>query len=74
MNCARHRDYHSLGLTHIQFHPPKVTPLTNLAKVTDQRLCYCNSDAWGWCSDRYDALQCCAIANYYCMVIIQDLR
>ena len=36
MYCARPRDYHSLGLTRIQFHPPKVTPLTNPAKVTDR--------------------------------------
>ena len=36
MHCARPRDYHSLGLTRIKFHPPKVTPLTNPAKVTDQ--------------------------------------
>ena len=36
MHCERPRDYHSLGLTRIQFHPPKVTPLTNHAKVTDQ--------------------------------------
>ena len=28
MHCARPRDYHSLGLTRIQFHPPQVTPLT----------------------------------------------
>ena len=48
MHCARPGDYHSLGLTLIQFHPPKVTPLTSPAKVTDQGLCYCNSDAWGW--------------------------
>ena len=48
MHCARPRDYHSLGLTHIQFHPPKVTPLTNPAKVTDQGLCYCNFDDRGW--------------------------
>ena len=47
MHCARPRDYHSLGLTSIQFHPSKVTPLTNPAKVTDQGLSYCNSDAWG---------------------------
>ena len=25
----------------------KVTPLTNLTEVTVQRLCYCNSNAWG---------------------------
>ena len=48
MHCARPRDYHSLGLTRIQFHPPKVTPLTDSAKVTDQGFCYCKSDAWGW--------------------------
>ena len=48
MHCARPRDYHSLGITRIQFHPLKVTPLTNHAKVTDQGLCYCNSDARGW--------------------------
>ena len=48
MHCARPREYHSIGLTLIQFHPPKVTPLTNRAMVTDQGLCYCNSDAWGW--------------------------
>ena len=38
-------DYHSLSLTRIQFHPPKVTILTNLAMVAVQRLCYCNSNA-----------------------------
>ena len=48
MHCARHRDYHSLGLTSNQYHPPKVTPLTNPTKITDQGLCYCNPDAWGW--------------------------
>ena len=48
MHCVRPWDYHSIGLTRIQFHPPNVTPLTNPAKVTDQGLCYCNSDAWGW--------------------------
>ena len=47
MHCARPRDYHSLGPTCIQFHPLKVTPLTNPAKVTDQGLCNCNSDAFG---------------------------
>ena len=36
MHCERPRDYHSLGLTRIQFHPPMVTPLINPAKVTDQ--------------------------------------
>ena len=48
MHCARPQDYHSLGLSHIQFHSLKVTPLTNPAKVTDQGLCYCNPDTWGW--------------------------
>ena len=48
MHCASPRDYHSLGFTHIQFHHPKVTPRTNPANVTDQGLCNCNSDAWGW--------------------------
>ena len=48
MYCARPRDYHILGFTHIPIHPPNVTPLTNPEKVTDQGLCYCNSDAWGW--------------------------
>ena len=40
-----HGDYHSFGLNCIQFQSPKVTPLTNPAKVTDQGLCYCNSNA-----------------------------
>ena len=48
MHCARPRNYHSLSLTRIKFHPPKVSPLTNPAKVTDQGLCYRNSDPWGW--------------------------
>ena len=48
VHCARPWDYHSLRLTRIQFHPPKVTPLTNHAKVTDQGIFYRNSDAWGW--------------------------
>ena len=39
-------DYHSLSLTSIQFHPPKVTPLTNLAEVTAQGLC--NSISYSW--------------------------
>ena len=30
MHCTRPRDYHSLSLTRIQYHPPKVTPLINL--------------------------------------------
>ena len=41
-------DYHCLSLTRIQFHSPKVTPLTNLHEVTAQGLCFCNSNAWGW--------------------------
>ena len=36
MHCAWPGDYHSLSLTRIQFHPPKVTPLTNLQEVTVQ--------------------------------------
>ena len=48
MHCVWPWDYQSLGHTRIQFHPRKVTPLTNPAKVTDQGLYYCNSDAWGW--------------------------
>ena len=36
------------SLTHIQLHPLMVAPLTNLAKVMVQRLCNCNSIAWGW--------------------------
>ena len=57
MHCARPRDYHiCLGLTRIQFHPPKVTPLTNPANVTDQGLCYCNSDAWGWHNSRQNGV------------------
>ena len=46
--CVSNGDYHSFGLTSIQFHPPKITPLTNPAKVTDQGLCHPNSDARGW--------------------------
>ena len=30
----------------IQFHSINVTPLTNPAEITDQGLCYCNSNAW----------------------------
>ena len=46
MHCASPEDYHSFS--RIQFHPPKVTLLINLHKVTAQGLCYCNSKAWGW--------------------------
>ena len=45
MRCAWRKDYHSLILNRIQFHSPKVTPLTNPAEVTDQGLCYRNSNA-----------------------------
>ena len=44
-NCAWSGEYHSLGLTRFQFHSPKVTPLTNSAEVTDQGLCYGNSNS-----------------------------
>ena len=42
------RNYHSLGLTRIEFYFPKVTSLTDPAEVTAQGLCYCNSNACGW--------------------------
>ena len=48
MHCAWHGDYHSLGLTRIQFYSQNVTPLTKTAKVMDQGSCYCNSNAWKW--------------------------
>ena len=48
MHCAWPGDYHSLSLTRIQFHPPKVTPLINLHEVTAHWLCYFNFKAWGW--------------------------
>ena len=48
MHCAWPGDYHSLSLTRIQFHPPKVTPLINLHEGMAKGLCYCNSKAWGW--------------------------
>ena len=41
-------DNHSLTLTRIQFHPLKVSPLANLAEITVQGLCNCNSNAWKW--------------------------
>ena len=44
-------DYHSLGLTRNSISFPKghtVIPLTNPTKVSDQGLCYCNTNAWGW--------------------------
>ena len=47
MHCAWPGDYHSLGLTRIQFHQPKVTPRIHSDDVTVQGLCYCNSSAWG---------------------------
>ena len=44
MDCARPRDYHSLGLTRIQFHPSRSHDSLTLPRSrTDQRLCYCNS-------------------------------
>ena len=46
MHCAWPGDCHSLGLSCFQFHSPKVTPLTNIAKVMDQGLCYCISNGW----------------------------
>ena len=48
MHCAWPGYYLSLSHTCIQFYPPKVTPLTNVAKVTVQEVCYCNFNAWGW--------------------------
>ena len=48
MYCGRPGDYHSLCLTCTQFHPIKVTQLTNLAKVTLHGLGNWNSNAWGW--------------------------
>ena len=48
MHCGWPGDYHSLGLTCIQFRSPKVTPLTDPAKVTGQGFCYCYSNACWW--------------------------
>ena len=48
MHWAWPGDYYSLGVTRIQFHSSKVTSLSGPSKVTDQGLCYCNSNAWGW--------------------------
>ena len=45
--------YHSLSLTRIEFHHPKVTPLAKIQKVTAQELYYCNSNAWGWHNSSY---------------------
>ena len=45
---VRDLDYHSLGLTRIQFHPLKVTPRIQFDEVTVQGLCYRNLNAWGW--------------------------
>ena len=36
----------------------KVAPLTNLAKVTEQGLCYCNSNAWGWHNSHQSGVIC----------------
>ena len=46
--CVTWRLSYSLRLTRSQFHPQKVTPLTNLHEVTAQGLCCCNSNTWGW--------------------------
>ena len=48
--CIVHdlKTYHSLGLTRIQFHSPKVTPLARTAKVMDLGFCYCNSNTRRW--------------------------
>ena len=46
--CAWPGNNHGLSLTHIQFHPQKLTPLANLAEVMIHRFCYCNSNACGW--------------------------
>ena len=62
-------DYHSLSLTHIQFHPQKVTPLTNSAKVTDQGLCYCNSNTWG----RHNSYQS-GVIGITDQLILQNLK
>ena len=48
MYCAWPGDYHSLGLTRIQFHPPKVTPRIHSDEVTVKGVSYRNSSAWGW--------------------------
>ena len=48
MHCALPGDHHSLGLTRIQFHSLKVTPLTNPTKITAQGLCYCNAYVLSW--------------------------
>ena len=48
MHCAWLGDYHRLSLTRIQFHPPKVIPLTNLSEATVPRLCNSNSNTWVW--------------------------
>ena len=58
MHCAWPGDYHSLGLTRIQFHSPKVTPLTNPANVMDQGLCYCNSNALEWHNSHQSRVIC----------------
>ena len=50
VHCAWLVDFHSLGLTRIQFHSPLVAPLTNHSGVADQRLCYCNLNAWDACT------------------------
>ena len=43
MHSALPEDHQRLSFTRIQFHPPKVTPLTNHAEVTAQEPFNCNS-------------------------------
>ena len=54
--CMPLRLSYSFGFTRIQFDLPKVTTLTNPAKVTDQGLCYCNSEAWGWHNNHHSGV------------------
>ena len=48
MHCALPGDYHGLSHTCIQFHSPKVKPLTTTAEVTDRGLSSSNSNTSGW--------------------------
>ena len=47
--------WHSLGLTRIQFHSPKVSPLTYPSEVMDQGLCYCTSNSYWWHSNGHES-------------------
>ena len=49
-------DYQSLRLALIQFHTPEATSLTNVHEVTAQGLCYCNSNAWGFCNSYHSGV------------------